>query len=168
MRRLRLPAREESLPAFRQLALDEATRAGLDPAAMQRVELVLEEALVNVIRHAYAPDAPEPLAELACGLDGDGVFRLVLTDWGAPFDPVAAAGAGPGVSLPANAPASPSPETDLLAQLESNLEADLEHRLPGGMGLFLILTMSHPSYIRQGGANVLTLRFPPDSGGSDA
>jgi anti-sigma regulatory factor (Ser/Thr protein kinase) len=164
---LRLPAQEESLPIFRQLALDEATRAGLDPAAMQRVELVLEEALVNVIRHAYTPDAPEPLAELACGVDEGGVFRLRLTDWGAPFDPVASAGAGPGASFPGAEAGQPG-EHDLHAQLESNLGADLEHRLPGGMGLFLILTMSHPAYARQGDANVLTLSFPPESGGSKA
>lgn len=164
MQRLRLPAREQSLPAFRQLALDEAARAGLDPAALQRVELVLEEALVNVIRHAYPPDAPEPLAELACGPDEAGVFRLELTDWGAAFDPVAAAGSGPGAA-PALAAGA---EHDLHAQLESNLEADLEHRLPGGMGLFLILTMSQPGYQRQGDANVLTLRFPVQTGASQA
>jgi serine/threonine-protein kinase RsbW len=152
---LRLPAREESLPLFSQLALKEAARAGLDAAARQRVELVLEEALVNVVRHAYAdsvPDAERPV-ELSCGAGEDGVLTLVLSDWGPPFDPVAGG---------AHAEASSgSAEADLEAELEANMEADLEHREPGGMGLFLIRTMSQPTYQRRDGANVLTLRFPP-------
>jgi anti-sigma regulatory factor (Ser/Thr protein kinase) len=153
VQRLRLPAREESLPQFRQLALDSAARAGLDPAAQARVELVLEEALVNVVRHAYAgalPDAERPV-EFSCGPGADGVFGLTLTDWGPPFDPVGGAAARPDDG---------SPEAELEVELEANLEADLEHRELGGMGLFLIRTMSQPAYERRGGANVLTLRFP--------
>lgn len=154
MQRLRLPAREESLPQFRQFALDAAARAGLDPAAQARVELVLEEALVNVVHYAYAaapPDA-ERSVELCCGPGPDGVFQLTLTDWGPPFDPVAGAAARPDDG---------SPEAELEVELEANLEADLEHREPGGMGLFLIRTMSQPTYAREGDANRLTLRFPP-------
>lgn len=162
---LRLPAREESLPQFRQLALDAAARAGVGQAAQQRVELVLEEALMNIFRHAYAgkgdgqgTDAGA-LVQLACGPDADGVFRLVLTDWGPPFDPVAATQAAPLAEAAADAAEADSP-ADLLAELEANLEADLEHRALGGMGLFLIRTMCQPAYARQDAANVLTLRFP--------
>jgi len=144
VRSLRLPAREASLPALRQLALDGAKHAGLDHAAIQRVDLVLEEALMNVIRHAYAANALEQFIMLDCGLDADGVFRLVLTDWGAAFDPVA---------VPVKAP-------ELEASLEANLEADLEHRTPGGLGLFFLRSMAQASYDRKNDANVLTLRFP--------
>lgn len=153
MQTLRLPAREESLPQLRQLALEEAARAGLDQAAQERVELVLEEALVNVIRHAYPEDTPDEArpVELAGGTDPDGGFVLALSDWGRAFDPV---GAADGEDLSA---------AELLAGLESNLEADLEHREPGGMGLFLIRTMSRAEYRRTDGANVLTLRFPGDA-----
>ena len=156
MASLRLPAREESLPAFRQLALEEAQRAGLAQAERERVELVLEEALVNVVRHAYpeaAPDAERPV-ELSSGVDGDGVFRLDLSDWGPPFDPVGGASARPDDC---------TPEAALEVELEANLEADLDHRELGGMGLFLIRTMSQPTYARVDGANVLTLRFPHDA-----
>ncbi|HWR03689.1 MAG TPA: ATP-binding protein [Humidesulfovibrio sp.] len=153
MRTLRLPAREESLPQFRQLALEEAARAGLDTAALQRVELVLEEALVNVIRHAYTEETPDEArpVELTGGADPDGGFVLALSDWGQAFDPVGAADGEDGS------------DAELLAGLESNLEADLEHREPGGMGLFLIRTMSRSAYQRTNGANVLTLRFPQDA-----
>jgi len=158
MQRLRLPAREESLPRFRQLALDCAASAGLDQAAQARVELVLEEALVNVVRHAYAdalPDAERPV-ELSCGLTADAVFGLTLTDWGPPFDPVGGAAARPDDG---------SPEAELEVELEANLEADLEHRELCGMGLFLIRTMSQPAYARKGNANVLSLRFTPQENG---
>jgi len=158
VQRLRLPAREESLPRFRQLALDCAASAGLDQAAQARVELVLEEALVNVVHYAYAEATPEAerLVELGCGLDADGVFGLTLTDWGPPFDPV-----GGGATRPDDG----SPEAELEVELEANLEADLDHRALGGMGLFLIRTMSQPAYAREGDANVLTLRFPAQEDG---
>ncbi|MBI5520625.1 MAG: ATP-binding protein [Desulfovibrio sp.] len=156
MAALRLPACEESLAAFRQFALAEGARAGLAQDTLNRVELVLEEALVNVIRHAYAaaPAGCERQVELSCGADADGVFRLSLTDWGPPFDPVGGAFARPDDG---------SPEAELEVELEANLEADLDHREPGGMGLFLIRTMSQPAYARKDGANVLTLRFPPQA-----
>jgi len=158
MQRLRLPAREDSLPRFRQFALDAAARAGLDQAAQARVELVLEEALVNVVHYAYAdalPDTERPV-ELGCGPGADGVFGLTLTDWGPPFDPVGGA---------RSRPDDGSPEAELEVELEANLEADLEHRELGGMGLFLIRTMSQPAYTREGDANVLSLRFPPQENG---
>ncbi|MDR3641963.1 MAG: ATP-binding protein [Humidesulfovibrio sp.] len=147
MSSLRLPASEDSLSALRQLALDAAKHAKLDQAILQRVELVLEEALMNIVRHAYPPDAPERLVALDCEA-GEGTLRLNITDWGAPFDPVA--------------PANHRQE----ATLEANLEADLEHRAPGGLGLFFIRSMAQASYARQGGANVLTLRFSTQAAAS--
>lgn len=156
MARLRLPACEESLAAFREFALAEGARAGLSPESLGRVELVLEEALVNVIRHAYAgaPEGADRPVEMACETDADGVFRLDLTDWGPPFDPVGGAFARPDDG---------TPEAELEVELEANLEADLDHRELGGMGLFLIRTMSQPFYARKDGANVLSLRFPPQA-----
>lgn len=168
MQSLRLPATEENLPQFLLFAQESAEAAGLDMGNAQRVELVLEEALVNVIRHAYAkspPEAERPV-ELSANVDPDGVLRLTLKDWGQPFDPV-----GP-PPAPLNAPLPldelPDPLTaELEASLLSNLEADLEHRALGGMGLFLIRTMSEPSYARQDEANVLSLRFAPQEDQAD-
>jgi len=162
MQSLRLPATEDNLPQFLQFAQEAAEAAGLDMGSAQRVELVLEEALVNVIRHAYskAPPEAERTVELAAGVDPDGVLRLTLKDWGPPFDPVGPAPAPLDQPLPLDE--LPDPLTaELEASLLSNLEADLEHRTLGGMGLFLIRTMSQPSYTRQDEANVLSLRFAP-------
>lgn len=136
---LRLPARDESLPELLALAVAAADTAGLEPATRQHVELVLEEALVNVIRHAYPGDAPERPVELSC-LAGSGELTLTLRDWGRPFDPVTGG----------------APDADVAA----NLEADLDSRIPGGLGLILIREMSRATYARRDGANELTLRFP--------
>jgi serine/threonine-protein kinase RsbW len=143
---LRLPAHAQSIPALRGFALEAAGKAGLDAGQVQRVDLVLEEALANIINHAYPENTPDPLVELGAGTDTDGVFLLALTDHGPPFDPVGVSEAAP----------------ELEASLAANMEADLEHRLPGGLGLFLIQSMSEASYRREDGANILTLRFPPE------
>lgn len=137
---LRLPAVMDSLEPLRLFALEGAIEAGLGPDAPPRLELALEEALVNVISYAYPENAPSGPGdvELHRRVDPDA-FTLVLLDWGPPFDPL---------SDEENEPA-----------LEANRMADLDSRAPGGLGLFLIRTMSLASYSRNGDANELTLRF---------
>jgi len=146
--RLRLPAHEESLPAFRELALAWAGRAGLADEFVQRLDLVLEETLMNVFHHAYPGALGEvELALVPSGQGGQppGSLSVSLTDWGVAFDPLA-------------------PEDQALEDgLEANLEAGLEARAPGGMGLFLLRTLARGSYARVGAANVLTLTFGPES-----
>lgn len=144
---LRLPARLENLPRLRELALEAAAAVGLGDEWAGKVDLALEEAVVNIARHAYkAPPGEEGPGdvELSCealpGVAGPGL-RLVLSDWGAPFDPL------------------DMPDASLEASLEANLEADLEHRAPGGMGLFLIRSLARAGYRREDGANRLILDF---------
>jgi anti-sigma regulatory factor (Ser/Thr protein kinase) len=148
--RLRLPARQESLPSFRALALAWAGQAGLADEAVQRLDLVLEETLMNVFFHAYRHHAsPAELGDVELALtphrpgEPPGRLSLSLTDWGVAFDPLA--------------PAEPGLE----ASLEANLDAGLDERAPGGLGLFLLRTLAKASYARQGQANVLTLTFGP-------
>ncbi len=143
-RTLRLPATLESLEELRALALDAGREAGLGPEALGRVELALEEAVVNISRHAYDPPGSGVLELSTLALPGGGL-RLVLADQGRPFDPVHV----------------PEEEPELEAGLEANLEADLEHRLPGGMGLFLIRSLAQASYRREDDENLLTLDFAP-------
>lgn len=140
--RLRLPARLDSLTALRELALACAARAGLPESLVPRLDLVLEEALMNVIDHAYAGVAGgEGDMELECRAAGPGSLLLILRDWGPAFDPLHQAG--------------------LEQTLEANMEAALEDRSPGGMGLFLIRSMAEAGYRREDGANVLSLRIGP-------
>lgn len=158
-RTLRLPAVLESLEPLRELALAAAQQAGLGADALGRVELALEEAVVNISRHAYDPPGSGELALTALALPGGGL-RLVLEDQGRPFDPVAMSGDAP-ENGPEDEEPGLGPESGLAADLEANLEADLEHRLPGGMGLYLILSLAKASYRREGGSNQLTLDFQP-------
>jgi anti-sigma regulatory factor (Ser/Thr protein kinase) len=150
---LHLPARLENLEAFQQFALEEAQRAGLSPLATGRLELVLEEVLVNIVRYAYAlpneiaPDkvpAQTPQGgrmEIECAQEGPGRIRFVIRDWGPAFDPLA------------------PEEPGLTERLDANREADLDDRMPGGLGLLLLRTLSDAQYRREDDANVLTLRF---------
>ncbi|MBU1041246.1 MAG: ATP-binding protein [Proteobacteria bacterium] len=141
--RLRLPAHQESLPRLRELALAWAHQAGLPNDVEPRVDLVLEEMLMNIFHYAYPSELGDvELALLSPGQgDSPGRLSLTLTDWGVPFDPLA--------------PEDPGLE----AGLEANLDADLDDRALGGMGLFLLRTLAKASYARLGDANVLTLAF---------
>lgn len=171
--RLRLPARLESLPPFRELALAWAARAGLGQEAVQRLDLVLEEMLMNVFHHAYPGELGEVELALVARQEAapPGQVSLTLTDWGLAFDPLAPTRHGLAGGL-AEGPADGLPEAlagdqaevsfdDLEAQLEANLEAGLDERELGGMGLFLLRTLAQATYERRGEANILTLTFGP-------
>ena len=173
--RLRLPAHLESLPRFRELALSWAERAGLGQEAVQRLDLVLEEMLMNVFHHAYPGELGDvELALVSSGHDDPrpgaalpGRLSLTLTDWGLAFDPLAptrpvqAKGQAEGRTNGLAADLEADLAADLEAALAANLEAGLDERAPGGMGLFLLRTLARAAYERRGDANVLTLTFGP-------
>ncbi len=128
---LRLPAALERLDDFRAFVVDEARRSAVPDAMLGKLELVLEELLVNVISYAYPEGGGE--IEVACGLDG-GSFALGIRDWGPAFDP-----------LQAGTP---------------DLDADVDDRPIGGLGIFFVKSMaSEVTYAREGEANALRLRF---------
>ncbi|MFH1914747.1 MAG: ATP-binding protein [Pseudomonadota bacterium] len=121
----------ESLPLVLDHVMPLAADAGLDPAALPRLDLVLEEILVNVALHAY--DGRPGTFEIECAVR-DGRFCCLIRDWGAPFDPLAA----------------PAPDTG----------ADMEQRAVGGLGILLVTHMTdHCRYARTGEANELTVCF---------
>ena len=132
-RSMRLPARLESLEPLRLFVDGEAAKA-LEPAMLSKVELALEEALVNVFGYAYPEGSGD--VEVACPLPGEhGAFALRITDWGGPYDPLTQAA-------------------------EPDLTAGIDERIPGGLGVFFIKSVtSHARYERIDGANVLTLGF---------
>lgn len=141
MESLRLPARLESLATFRLYALAAAAQAGLPQGAVDRLDLVLEEALVNIVHHAYGDGGGD--VELSCRSLEPGRLCLALTDWGAPFDPLNA------------------PDPGQADRMAANREAGVEDREPGGLGLFFIRTMAESSYQREAGANVLVFCIGP-------
>ena len=102
----------------------------LTPDVVFNVNLVLEEAIVNVINYAYPKEKHESIYLSAQLHEGSIVF--VLTDTGMQFDPTKA------------------PEADITLSLED--------RPIGGLGILLIRQiMNEVSYERIDGKNVLTL-----------
>ncbi len=102
----------------------------LSPEVVFNLNLVLEEAVVNIINYAY-PKEEHQFIYLSAKLH-EGSIVLVLTDTGKEFDPTMA------------------PEADI------TLSAD--EREIGGLGIFLIRQiMNEVKYERIEGKNVLTL-----------
>ncbi len=62
-----------------------ATRAGLSKPLVSQMKLAVEEAVVNAMSYAYAPDQKGKI-ELSASYDGERM-KFVLTDYGTPFDP---------------------------------------------------------------------------------
>ena len=110
---------------------DEFAQAnGLDKALSRKINLVLDDLLSNIIRYAY-PEAKAGQTETRLELK-DGRLRISLIDDGLPFDPLSAE--------------------------QPDVNASLEEREIGGLGIFLVRElMDEVSYQRQGDRNVLTL-----------
>lgn len=102
----------------------------LTPDVVFNLNLVLEEAVVNVINYAY-PKEDHQSIYLSARLHEDSII-LVLTDSGVEFDPTIA------------------PEVDITLSAEE--------RSIGGLGIFLIRQiMNEVRYDRIDGKNILTL-----------
>ncbi|WP_028587397.1 ATP-binding protein [Desulfocurvus vexinensis] len=131
MATLRLPAALDRLDQYREFVLGCAREAALPADREGKLELILEELLVNVARYAY-PDGQGEV-ELCCGAD-PGRFVLVIRDWGPPFDPLAAC--------------------------TPDLDAGVDERPIGGLGIFFVRQMADGlAYRREDGANELTIHF---------
>lgn len=103
----------------------------LNRGCVINLNLVLEEALSNVIFYAYPGECDREI-EIEIGREGEWV-DLVITDSGCAFDPTARV--GPDISL---AP---------------------EERGIGGLGIFLILKiMDKVTYCREEGRNILSMK----------
>jgi serine/threonine-protein kinase RsbW len=135
---LRLYAALESLEPMRSFVEENALRAGLDEGQIRRIELALEEATINIIRHAYGGQGGK--MELCCTPVEDGL-EIRLVDEGPPFDPL---------QVPA-----------------VEFARDIASREIGGVGIRLIRSMADAlHYRREEGRNVLTLYFKRKSGDS--
>ena len=132
MERLRLPAKLPSLDNFREFVDRSAVAAGAGPELLLKIELVLEELLVNHVLHAYGSGEGE--SEVACFCRAPGCFCLEVVDEAAPFDPLGHA----------------SPDLTLAPG----------DRPIGGLGILMVRSLADEvSYRREGGRNVITARF---------
>jgi anti-sigma regulatory factor (Ser/Thr protein kinase) len=105
-----LAARFENLDRVRDFVGDQAEKYGLEPAAVYAVQLAVDEAFSNIIEHAYGGESDENV-ECATHTTRNELI-ITLRDCGRPFNPE---------SVPA-----------------PDLEADLEEREIGGLGLYFI------------------------------
>lgn len=130
---LLLPAELDQLPVFLDYVRRMAGVAGLSDAQGSRLELAVEEALVNICGYAYVDRAQA--GRVLCWIETrpDGVV-VNIADEGSPFDPLA----------------RPDPDTAL----------DLDQREPGGLGILLIKSLvSDVAYRREHDRNVLMIEM---------
>ncbi len=107
---LRMKAVLENVPRVIECVTEWAEKAGFDERALYEIQLAVDEACANVVDHAYQ-GADLGDIEVSCRLD-DQLLTIQVRDWGAGFDM-------DGVEDP-------------------DLEAPLEERSLGGLGLFLV------------------------------
>ncbi|MDD4985911.1 MAG: ATP-binding protein [Dehalococcoidales bacterium] len=128
---LEIDSRVENLPVVADFVEKVLERFGADPASIYRVQLAVDEACTNVMKHAYGEKTG--LIRLGMELIGDSLV-VTVNDRGRPFDP----------------DAIPPPD----------LDADLEKRRIGGLGIyFMKKLMDEVSYSFDSVAgNRLTMR----------
>lgn len=128
-----LPAEIDHLPAFLAHVRRMAEVTGLTDAQASRLELAVEEALVNVCNHAYADQPAAGILRCRVVVQPDGL-QVEIADEGLPFDPLA----------------RPDPDTTL----------GLDEREPGGLGVLLIKRLvDEVGYRHEEGRNVLMMRM---------
>ena len=86
MDRLTVPARFECLGQIRDFVGAEAQSAGLEPQAVYRLQLGVDELISNTIEHGYAGLECDKTIALAFE-DRDSYVKIVVEDEGTPFDP---------------------------------------------------------------------------------
>ena len=126
---IELDADIKHLNAFIELANKNALEMEFDNSSVMQIELALEEAIVNIINHAY----PEKHGKIRFDCQGNG-SSLVMTimDFGIPFN--------------------------ILTLEDPDVEASLEEREVGGLGVFFIKKlMDRVEYERKQEGNLLTL-----------
>jgi len=127
-RSLTVPARLESVATCAEFVANCAANAEFSPARVREIELIIEEVLVNICRHAYR-DAPGEV-EVNCTQSDPQHLLLEVIDQGRPFN-----------MLDAAAP---------------DLKSDVEDRQVGGLGIPLIRALADTmTYRRDGDRNVL-------------
>jgi len=136
--RLKLPATLESLDPFQDFVRGQIRESRCPQETQFKIQLALEEALVNIAHYAYPPGGAGWI-ELACRLESGGKRLWVeIRDGGRAFNP--------------------------FERGKPDMTASLDKRQIGGLGIFLVRQMTEKAeYRRDGDTNVLTLQFGLDA-----
>ncbi len=82
---LRVAATLENLRKVSEFVRDIGQQLRLTEEVLFDIDLAVEEASVNIVRHAYRP---EQAGDLLLRVETtDDIVRITITDWGLPFDP---------------------------------------------------------------------------------
>jgi len=120
----------EELSSLAEKIEELAEKWELSPALAMNINLVLEEAVSNIIFYAFT-DHDEHKIGISVSVDNNQL-NIIITDNGIPFNP--------------------------LQQQQPDLDLPAEERPVGGLGIFLILQiMDKVDYTRQKNQNILTL-----------
>jgi serine/threonine-protein kinase RsbW len=131
--RLTLPAKAESISPFCEFVRRGAIAAGVAESEFEKLNLVLEEILINVARYAYAPRIG--MVEVSYCQEAPGKLRVEIGDYGFVFNP-----------LEADPP---------------DFSRGLADRQIGGLGVFLVRSMVESiAYRRQDNQNIVSFTFP--------
>ena len=130
MSALRFPARFEYLDEIRGYIGQKARAAGFIDKEVYSVQLAADEAVSNIIEHAYE-GISDASFELTCVSENDRII-ITLLDHGKSFD--------------------------LIKVVKPDLKADLSRRKIGGLGIYLIRKlMDEVRYEVTDSGNLLTL-----------
>ena len=82
---LKIPSQTENLELIRDFVYKLAARLGFEDEEASRIELAVDEACTNVIKHAYRGESEE-LIDIAIKIDYKKM-SIIVTDHGKGFDP---------------------------------------------------------------------------------
>ena len=131
MRTAIFPAKFDQLDPIRGFASQAARDAGMDDSDTYAIELAVDEACTNIIEHAYQG---ENRGDIECTCESNDVcLTVVIRDHGKPFDPSTV--------------------------LAPDLNANIDNRTVGGLGVFLMKKLMDEVHFEPLGesGNVLTM-----------
>ena len=121
----------EQVPTLALFVDEVCETVGLDMATTMKLNLAIEEAVVNVMNYAY-PQGTVGDISIEAQAD-DEQLAFIISDSGSPFDPT--------------------------AQQEADITLSAEERPIGGLGIHLVRQiMDDVAYERKDNYNILTLR----------
>ena len=133
---VRLAAWIENLPGFIQPVMAAAEALAIGAEKRNDIELVVEEAVINIVTHAYPQTAG--YVKLTCRMERNQ-FIVTLEDEGIPF---------------------PVPDAEA-----PDISSDLPDRKVGGLGIHLMKSLTDGiRYHREDGRNRLELAFSIQTG----
>jgi serine/threonine-protein kinase RsbW len=83
--KLRIPSQTDNLELIRDFVSKLASKVGFSEEDVGKIELAVDEACTNVIKHAYKKDVSKPI-DIVIKIDFNK-FTIVITDRGKGFDP---------------------------------------------------------------------------------